>query len=200
MRFTSITAAREFHFDANNDQEQTRFAIRRTGTLVDTRQVSQEFRFTGNGGDKLDYQAGLYLFNIATDTTGRNYNGIDAGAFFATNAQYTALDTPAGLPLLQASLNGVLATTYQNPETDSAAVFGQVDWHLAERTTLTLGLRRTRREQDERHRQRRVVSRRLAARARRATRRPTRYAPLSSATSSAGFPANRCTKRLTHGS
>jgi iron complex outermembrane receptor protein len=143
VTFTSITAAREFHFDANNDQEQTRFAIRRTGTLVDTKQVSQEFRFTGSPSEKLDYQAGLYLFNIKTDTTGRNYNGSDAGAFFATNAQYAALNTPEGLPLLQASLNDVLQTTYSNPETDSAAVFGQIDWHLAERTTLTLGLRRT---------------------------------------------------------
>ncbi|HWN40550.1 MAG TPA: TonB-dependent receptor [Gammaproteobacteria bacterium] len=143
VTFTSITAAREFHFDANNDQEQTRFAIRRTGTLVDTKQLSQEFRFTGSPSDKLDYQAGLYLFNIKTDTLGRNYNGIDAGAFFATNAQYAALDTPASQPLLQASLNDILQTTYSNPETDSAAVFGQVDWHLAEKTTLTLGLRRT---------------------------------------------------------
>jgi len=143
VTFTSITAARRFHFDANNDQEQTRFAIRRTGTLVDTEQVSQEFRFTGSPSEKLDYQAGLYLFNIETDTTGRNYNGIDAGAFFATNAQYAALDNPAGHALLQASLNDVLQTTYSNPETDSAAVFGQVDWHMAEKTTLTLGLRRT---------------------------------------------------------
>jgi iron complex outermembrane receptor protein len=143
VTFSSITAAREFHFDANNDQEQTRFAIRRTGTLVDTEQVSQEFRFTGSPGAKLDYQAGLYLFNIKTDTTSRNYNGIDAGAFFATNAQYNALNTPEGWPLLQAALNDVLQTTYQNPETESVAVFGQVDWHLAERTTLTLGVRRT---------------------------------------------------------
>ncbi len=47
------------------------------------------------------------------------------------------------MPLLQASLNDVLQTTYSNPETDSIAAFGQVDWHLAEKTTLTLGLRRT---------------------------------------------------------
>ena len=46
--------------------------------------------------EKLDYQAGLYFFNIKTDTTGRNYNGSDAGAFFATNAQYAALDNAPG--------------------------------------------------------------------------------------------------------
>ncbi len=143
VTFTSITAAREFHFDANNDQEQTRFAIRRTGTLVDTDQVSQEFRVTASPSDKLDYQAGVYLFNIKTDSTSRNLNGIDAGAFFATNPQYAALNTPTGRPLLQQSLNDVLSTTFQNPETDSVAVFGQADWHLTPKTTLTLGLRRT---------------------------------------------------------
>ncbi|HEY8518912.1 MAG TPA: TonB-dependent receptor [Gammaproteobacteria bacterium] len=142
---TSITAARDFHFDANNDQEQTRFAIRRSGTLVDTSQVSQEIRFTGSPSAKLDYQAGLYLFHIETDTTGRQTNGSDAGAFFATDAQYAALEAlgDAGRALLRASLDDIIVTTHQNPETDSAAVFGQVDWHLTDKATLTLGLRRT---------------------------------------------------------
>jgi outer membrane receptor protein involved in Fe transport len=44
----SITAGRWFHFDATNDQEQTRFPISRSGTLVNTEQFSQEFRFTGD--------------------------------------------------------------------------------------------------------------------------------------------------------
>jgi iron complex outermembrane recepter protein len=143
VTFTSITAAREFHFDANNDQEQTRFAIRRSGTLVDTRQVSQEFRVTASPSEKLDYQAGLYLFNIKTDTASRNLNGVDAGAFFASNSEYTALSGDANRALLQQSLNDVLVTTFQNPETDSVAVFGQTDWHLSDKATLTLGLRRT---------------------------------------------------------
>ena len=141
VTFTSITAARRFHFDAGNDQEQTRFAIARNGTLVDTDQRSQEFRFTGSAGETLDYQAGLYFFNIATDTTSRTLYGVDAGAFFAANNQYAAL--AAAPALLQASLRDVYATTYKNPETDSRAVFGQVDWHLADKTTLTLGIRKT---------------------------------------------------------
>ena len=143
VTLTSVSAVREFSFDANNDQEQTRFPIRRTGTLVDTRQVSQELRFTGSPSTKLDYQAGVYVLDLQTDTTSRNYNGAAAGAFFATNAQYAALDTPSGRPLLDASLNDVLVTTFQNPATDSVAVFGQTNWHFTDRATLTLGLRRT---------------------------------------------------------
>ncbi len=96
VELTSITASRWFHFDAKNDQEQTRFAISRSGTLVDTNQISQEFRFSGNATSKIDYQTGIYLFKIDTDTTSRNTYGQDAGAFFATDAQYRTLNTTAG--------------------------------------------------------------------------------------------------------
>ncbi len=143
VELTSITAARWFHFDAKNDQEQTRFAISRSGTLVDTRQVSQEFRLSGNATEKIDYQTGLYLFNIETDTTSRNTYGEDAGAFFATDSQYRALNTAQGRELLKASLRDVFVTVNQRPVSDSVAVFSQVNWHATERARLTLGLRQT---------------------------------------------------------
>jgi len=143
LELTSISAVRWFHFDAKNDQEQTRFAITRSGTLVDTRQVSQEFRLSGEASPRIDYQTGLYLFNIKTDTTGRNTYGQDAGAFFATNAQYASLNTPEGRQFLQASLRDVIQVVNQKPESDSVAVFGQVNWALTDRAKLTLGLRQT---------------------------------------------------------
>jgi iron complex outermembrane receptor protein len=141
--FTSISAARWFHFDASNDQEQTRFPISRSGTLVDTRQVSQEFRLAGTATSTIDYQTGLYLFHIDTDTTSRNTYGQDAGAFFATDAQYRTLNTTAGRAFLQASLNNVFNITNQKPDSDSAAVFGQVYWQATDRTKVTFGLRET---------------------------------------------------------
>jgi iron complex outermembrane receptor protein len=143
VEFTSITAARWFHFDAKNDQEQTRFPIARSGTLVDTRQISQEFRLAGDINDRVDYQTGIYLFNIDTDTTSRNTYGADAGAFYASDSQYRTLNTVAGRQLLQASLRDVYSITNQKPVSDSAAVFGQVNWHVTDRASLTLGLRQT---------------------------------------------------------
>lgn len=143
VELTSITAARWFHFDAKNDQEQTRFPISRSGTLVDTRQISQEFRLAGDINDRIDYQTGVYLFNIDTDTTSRNTYGADAGAFYASDSQYRTLNTPAGRQQLQASLRDVYSVTYQNPVSDSAAVFGQVNWRVTDRASLTLGLRQT---------------------------------------------------------
>jgi iron complex outermembrane receptor protein len=143
VELTSISAARWFHFDAKNDQEQTRFAIARSGTLVDTRQLSQEFRLAGAVNDNIDYQTGVYLFTIDTDTTSRNTYGEDAGAFFASESQYRTLNTAQGRDLLRASLRNVYAIVNQRPVSDSAAVFGQLNWRLTDRAKLTFGLRET---------------------------------------------------------
>ncbi|MBX5460854.1 MAG: TonB-dependent receptor [Steroidobacteraceae bacterium] len=143
VELTSISAARWFHFDANNDQEQTHFAIARSGTLVDTHQISQEFRLSGNAGSAVDYQTGVYLFRIDTDTMSRNTYGQDAGAFFATNAQYNALKDVEHRPFLQASLRDVFSTVRQKPVSESAALFGQINWLVTDRARLTLGVRQT---------------------------------------------------------
>ncbi|MGY1489286.1 TonB-dependent receptor [Methylobacillus pratensis] len=138
---TSITAYRGYNFDAVNDQEQTRFDIAQSGTLVDHKQYSQEIRLTSDIGELYDYQVGLFYLHSETEQTNRAAYGSDAGAFFASNAQYAAL---AGTPaLLQQALNNVRLNTRFTPETDSYAVFGQVNWHLTEKTTLTTGLRKT---------------------------------------------------------
>jgi iron complex outermembrane recepter protein len=142
VELKSITAARKFHFDANNDSEQTRFAIARGGTLVNTEQYSQELRATGSITPDLDYQAGVYFFKILTDTNSRNLFGKDAGAFYATNAQYNALSaTPA---LLQQSLDNTLSVVNQHPVSTSQAAFAQFNWKATDKFTVTAGLRYTR--------------------------------------------------------
>lgn len=140
----SISALRDFHFDANNDSEQTRFAIARGGTLVDTRQLSEELRLSGQLGSQLTYQAGLYFFKIDTETTSRSLWGADAGAFYASNSQYRTLNNPAGFVLLQQSLRNVRSTTYQNPVSNSQAAFAQADWKPLDGLTITGGIRYTR--------------------------------------------------------
>jgi iron complex outermembrane receptor protein len=146
VEIKSITAQRWFHFDANNDNEQTRFSIGRGGTLVDTQQFSQELRFSGNLTDAIDYQAGLYYLRIETKSVSRNRYGADAGAFYATNAQYTALNTTAGRLLLQQSLADTLSTSKQHPISNSEAAFVQANWKLTDRATVTGGIRYTREE------------------------------------------------------
>jgi iron complex outermembrane receptor protein len=48
-----------------------------------------------------------------------------------------------GDQLLQASLNRVYVTNKITPDTKSYAVFGQLNWHITERATLTTGVRET---------------------------------------------------------
>ncbi len=155
---TSITAYKDYHFNAVND-EGTPFDIQRNsgGYWNDYKQVSQELRLSSQAGGFVDYQTGLFL--MGTDTTA-NYQkawGADAGAWFATTAQYDLLDTNAGVnrgagkALLANSLNG-LATSgsstsgIQQIRNKSEAIFGQANWHLSDPLTVTTGIRLTKEE------------------------------------------------------
>ncbi len=164
--FTSITAARWFHFDAKNDQEQTRFAIRRSGTLVDTRQVSQEFRLTASPSDEARLPGGRCICSTSRRTrASRNLYGADAGAFFATQLAIRGAQHDANRRrCCKRRCDDVLQTTFQNPVSDSVAVFGQVNWHAHRsgdadaRPAPHVGI------QDQRHREVGIVRRRFAAR------------------------------------
>ncbi|KQT37419.1 hypothetical protein ASG44_08700 [Methylophilus sp. Leaf459] len=144
VTLSSITGTRKYHFDARNDAEETKFDIQRGGTLVDAKQFSQEFRLTSEPGGLLDYQTGLYYLKAEADTTSRNLYGEDAGAYFASTGNFNTLFADAaGRELLKNSLNNVYATNNQISKTDSKALFGQINWHLTDKTDLTTGLRFT---------------------------------------------------------
>ncbi len=82
--------------------------------------------FSGNATSTVDYQTGLYLFHIDTDTTSRNTYGQDAGAFFATDSQYRTLNTTAGRAVPSGvAARCVLQSPTRSRMSDSAAVFGQ---------------------------------------------------------------------------
>lgn len=144
VEIKSISAIRKLHFDATNDSEQTRFDVSTSGTLVNTEQLSQELRFSGKLSPTLDYQAGLYVFGITTDTNSRSRYGTDAGAFYATDAQYVALNTATLRPLLQSSLANTYSLINQHPVSTSQALFAQLNWKPTDRLSLTGGLRYTR--------------------------------------------------------
>ncbi|MFL9710047.1 TonB-dependent receptor domain-containing protein [Methylobacillus sp. Pita1] len=138
---TSITAYRKYSFTGINDLDQTRFDIAKFGAFVDTKQWSQEFRLASDIGEVIDYQVGFFYLHSETNQINHTQYGSDAGAFYANVAQYNAL---SGNPsLLRQSLNGLRSYSRFTPETDSYAAFGQLNWHLTEKSTLTLGLRNT---------------------------------------------------------
>lgn len=150
LTLTSITAWKTYHFDAVND-EGTPFDVYRNagGFWNDYRQASQELRLSSPVGGFVDWQGGLFLLKVHNVAEYRRAWGTDAGAWFASNAQYKTLDaTPAGQVLMQDSL-AYLAEDYNSPSglqdivNRSAAVFAQANWHFTEALTLTTGLRLT---------------------------------------------------------
>ncbi|HEY6528661.1 MAG TPA: TonB-dependent receptor [Cellvibrionaceae bacterium] len=147
---TSITAYKDYHFNAVND-EGTPFDVNRNsgGFFNDYSQRSQEFRLSSKVGGFVDYQTGLFFLDVKNYSLYQRVWGNDAGAWFASPAQYTALDIDgAGRYLMQNSLAG-LSMAWNSPaglqeiRNKSEAIFGQANWHFTPKLTLTTGLRIT---------------------------------------------------------
>ena len=147
----SISAYKDYHFDAVND-EGTPFDVYRNsgGFWNDYKQVSQELRLSSTIGDKVDYQTGLYFIRVDNGAEYRREWANDAGAWFATDGQYGTLDRDAaGRYLMQNSLDN-LKMAFNSPaglqsiQNKSYAAFGQVNWHVVNDLTVTLGARATR--------------------------------------------------------
>lgn len=155
---TSITAYQDYHFNAVND-EGTPFDINRNsgGFWNDYQQVSQELRLSSKAGGLVDYQTGLYYIDVQNQSNYQKSWGNDAGAWFASSAQYDTLykndTTGQGANLLRDSLAN-LKMYYNSPtgtqsiRNKSAAIFGQANWHLSDELTLTTGLRLTQENRD----------------------------------------------------
>ena len=150
----SLSAYKDYHFNAHNNDEGTPFDIRSSsGQTIDYRQFSQEFRLSSQIENLVDYQTGLYLLKTSTNIRRNVIYGGDAGAWFATPDQYTTLDRAGSLGdggisggqlLMQNSLNGVWKNeNRQYIDNESAAIFAQANWHLSDPLTLTTGLRLT---------------------------------------------------------
>lgn len=148
---TSISAYKDYHFDAVNDEGSPFDVYRNAGGFWnDYKQISQELRFSSTIGDAIDYQAGLYFIRVDNSAEYRREWANDAGAWFASAAQYARLDTDNnGRLLMQNSLDG-LKMAFNSPsgsqdiENKSYAAFGQMNWHIANAFTLTVGARATR--------------------------------------------------------
>lgn len=149
-RLTSITAYKDYHFNAVND-EGTPFDIHRNsgGFFNDYKQVSEEIRLSSPTGGFVDYQTGLFFLKVHNDAVYQRVWGNDAGAWFANPTQYASLDANGnGRYLMQNSLSGI-SMAFNSPAgqqkivNKSEAVFGQANWNFTDELTLTTGLRFT---------------------------------------------------------
>ncbi|PUA29603.1 MAG: hypothetical protein B0W54_03205 [Cellvibrio sp. 79] len=146
-KLNSITAWRNYSFDAHND-EGTPFDISIDGGGgVWYKQYSQEFSIESDKEGSFDYIAGLFFFQTENTITSKAGWGSDAGAWFATTGQYNSLDRNAGtnrgagLALLRDTLDGTRRRGETFVDTESNAIYGNANWHWHESATFTAGLR-----------------------------------------------------------
>ncbi|HVL01692.1 MAG TPA: TonB-dependent receptor plug domain-containing protein [Dongiaceae bacterium] len=143
---TSITAFKDYTFNAHNNDEGTPFDIQSSsGQEIYYDQISQEIRLNAQPATWVDYQVGAFLMQTQTDIRRNVIYGGDAGAWFATPGQYTSLSADAaGRLLLQNSLSGVWKEeNLQAVDNESASVFGQANWKPTDPLTITTGIRLT---------------------------------------------------------
>lgn len=141
---TSITGWRDLDFEARND-EGTPFDIStQGGGGVRFQQFTQELRLNTRIADIAELTTGLFYAHHTYEVDSKTGWGDDAGAWFASAAQYNALDVDGeGRYLLQQSLTGLRRISTAFIENDSKAVFGNVKWDITDQLKLVTGLRVT---------------------------------------------------------
>lgn len=144
---SSLTAYKDYHFYASNDEGTPFDVTTASGGGVDYRQATEELRLSASAGGVVDYQTGVFLLTSGTQgpvSVSKNGWGSDAGAWFSNASQYATLDADGnGRSLLENSLDGMRKAGYEYDQKKSAALYGQAKWHLSEPLTLTTGVRAT---------------------------------------------------------
>ena len=142
---TSITAYKDYHFYASNDEGTPFDVTTASGGGVDYYQRTEELRLSSSQDGLVDYRTGVFLLDSGTQgpvSVSKNGWGSDAGAWFANASQYATLDADGdGRSLLVNSLDDMRKAGYEYDLKKTAAVYGQADWHLSDPLTLTTGLR-----------------------------------------------------------
>jgi len=128
FEITSLTSWNGYEITDFFSGDQTAFERVGINNFEDYEQIYQEVRVTGEvtGPVNFDYIGGFTFFK----------GELDAFQQFHAVAGQIGPPVPAINP-------AVSRNEFQQSETDSFAWFGQVDWHLHEQLTFTLGLRLT---------------------------------------------------------
>jgi outer membrane receptor protein involved in Fe transport len=155
---TSITAYRTFDTFDTIDADFTSLPLISRINEAELESFSQELRISGEFGEGSNYVVGAYYFGQEIDS--ETFTGDPSGALGLLGTYIgavqpslgdavTLVDTisflvgppypPAGTPFTP----GVFAFDTVNQDQDGWAVFGQVDWSITDKLTITLGARYT---------------------------------------------------------
>ena len=128
---TSVTAWRFWDWRPENDRDFTGLSIvSRSQNPSQQDQYSQEFRYNYEG-EKIDFVLGLFGFKQRIDIQGTEQQGADASRWSLSGAQATD----------PSILKGLTATNTQWLKSTSAALFGQLSWHVNDALTIQPGAR-----------------------------------------------------------
>jgi iron complex outermembrane receptor protein len=136
---TSVSAWRFWNWDAENDRDYTGLPIQMSQHIPSRQdQFSQELRLASNGDTRLSYVLGLYYFR--QKITGRPIS------IYGPLAAYWLIGPTTGAnntPVPGNLLDGYGTDGRTRFVTDSYAAFGELNYKLTDRLTLTGGLRYT---------------------------------------------------------
>ncbi|WP_156507551.1 TonB-dependent receptor [Halioglobus sp. HI00S01] len=131
---TFINAWRFYESLSMFDGDFTAYDASRTTTDIDLDQYSSELRITSEGGETIDYQAGLYAYRSTLDSQGDFEQREDLLEKIVLFGDITMADfSPGGSTNIDT--NEYTTTSY--------AAFGQAVWNITEAFSTTLGLRYT---------------------------------------------------------
>jgi len=143
--FTSVTAWRYWSWDPSNDRDFIGLPITTASQNPSKQnQYTQEFRYA-HSGDRLDYVAGLFFFDQSIRTSGLQVQG-PAASRFLLNPGNVAPGSSGCAPATAnacnpALLDGLTATNDIRLDNQSAALFGQLGWHVTDALTVQPGVR-----------------------------------------------------------
>jgi iron complex outermembrane receptor protein len=142
---TSVSAWRYWSWDPASDRDFIGLPIT-TASQNPSRQnqYTQEFRFA-HSGERLDYVAGLFFFDQTIRTSGLQVQG-PAASRFLLNPGNVPVGSSGCAPATAnacnpAVLDGLTATNDIRLDNASAALFGQLGWHVTDLLTIQPGAR-----------------------------------------------------------
>jgi iron complex outermembrane recepter protein len=139
VTLTLVSAWRFWNWDAANDRDYTGLPIQLIQHIPSRQdQYSQELRIASNGDQAISYVAGLYYFDQKIVGRPISIYG-PAAAYWLIGPTTGAANTPVPVNLL----DGYGTDGSTRFKVDSYAAFGEVNWHVTPRLTLTGGLRYT---------------------------------------------------------
>ncbi|MGQ0502656.1 MAG: TonB-dependent receptor [Panacagrimonas sp.] len=135
-KLTSITAWRYWDWQPSNDRDFIGLPVTTISAAPSKQaQWTQELRFAGDITPSLNYVVGAFLFRQKLDSAPfHTQEQGSAAARFLLSPSSPGWDTP-GL------LDGYGQRLKVNLDTDTAAVFGQLEWSITEKLRLLPGLR-----------------------------------------------------------